>query len=52
MRRFAGPIKCVGHSVGPHGTVTELQAEFDADYQGKKPPKVRLIARRWSVYVW
>ena len=27
--------------MGPDGTVTELQAEFDADYQGKKPPKVR-----------
>ncbi len=42
-RRFAGPIKCIGYSTGPDGAVTELQAEFDADYQGKKPPKVRLI---------
>ena len=40
-RRFAGPIKCVGYSTGPDGAITELQAEFDADYQGKKPPKVR-----------
>ncbi len=51
-RRFAGPIKCVGYSTGPDGAVTELQAEFDADYQGKKPPKVQNLACGTQQAAW
>ncbi|MEW5320129.1 MAG: hypothetical protein WDW38_011226 [Sanguina aurantia] len=40
MLRYAYPIKCTGFTRDPlTGRVTELTAEYDADFKGKKPPK-------------
>ncbi len=41
-RRYAYPITCTSFSTDAAGQVTELAAEYDADFraQQKKPPKV------------
>ena len=39
MLRYAYPITCTGHSTDSDGNVVEVQAEYDPDFKGKKPPK-------------
>ncbi len=38
--RYAYPIRCTSYSKDAAGNVTEVSAEYEADYTGKKPPKV------------
>ena len=40
MLRYAYPITCTGFTLAADGSgVCEVQAEYDADFAGKKPPK-------------
>jgi hypothetical protein len=43
--RYGYPIKCTSFSTDAAGQVTELAAEYDADFrtQQKKPPKVWVL---------
>lgn len=43
--RYGYPIRCTSFSKDAAGNVTELAAEYDADFktQNKKPPKVRSV---------
>ena len=39
MLRYAYPITVTGFTKGPDGKIVEVQAEYEKDFAGKKPPK-------------
>ena len=40
MHRYGYPITCKSYTKDVAAAVTEVTAEYDPDYKGKKPPKV------------